>query len=143
MTGALYKRDVANYVLAGKATVTVVSKDGARRYTYFVKKSPGHRDTYFVNLLVGPDNTKDYRFIGVYFSDDKRFYVTRQYRSVDTHSWPTYLRMAKHFFQVLDDPSDEFTVYHSGKCGRCGRKLTTPESISRGLGPECCKLGAY
>jgi hypothetical protein len=28
-------------------------------------------------------------------------------------------------------------VLHSGRCGRCGRTLTTPDSIERGLGPEC------
>lgn len=26
---------------------------------------------------------------------------------------------------------------HVGKCGRCGRKLTDPESIAVGLGPDC------
>ena len=29
------------------------------------------------------------------------------------------------------------TVFHDGKCGRCGRKLTVPESIQSGLGPVC------
>lgn len=34
------------------------------------------------------------------------------------------------------------TVRHEGKCGRCGRKLTVPESIDRGIGPECAgKMG--
>jgi len=28
-------------------------------------------------------------------------------------------------------------VYHEGRCGRCGRKLTTPASIEAGFGPEC------
>jgi Family of unknown function (DUF6011) len=28
-------------------------------------------------------------------------------------------------------------VWHEGRCGRCGRKLTVPESIARGIGPEC------
>ena len=30
-------------------------------------------------------------------------------------------------------------VYHVGKCGRCGKKLTDPESILTGLGPSCSK----
>lgn len=30
-------------------------------------------------------------------------------------------------------------VHHLGKCGRCGRKLSDPASIERGLGPECLK----
>ena len=28
---------------------------------------------------------------------------------------------------------------HSGCCGRCGRKLTVPESIDTGLGPVCAR----
>ena len=29
------------------------------------------------------------------------------------------------------------TVRHMGKCGCCGRALTVPESLDRGIGPEC------
>lgn len=33
-------------------------------------------------------------------------------------------------------------VRHEGRCGRCGRPLTDPDSIKRGFGPECIqKLG--
>jgi uncharacterized metal-binding protein YceD (DUF177 family) len=28
-------------------------------------------------------------------------------------------------------------VDHMGKCGRCGRPLTVPESVRSGFGPEC------
>lgn len=31
------------------------------------------------------------------------------------------------------------TIYHVGKCGMCGRKLTDPTSIATGLGPICAK----
>ena len=31
-------------------------------------------------------------------------------------------------------------VWHEGSCGRCGRKLTVPESIENGLGPVCAGL---
>jgi hypothetical protein len=30
-------------------------------------------------------------------------------------------------------------VHHEGRCGRCGRTLTVPESIESGIGPECAK----
>ena len=33
-----------------------------------------------------------------------------------------------------------FEVWHEGKCGRCGAKLTVPESVASGFGPECVKL---
>lgn len=31
-------------------------------------------------------------------------------------------------------------IWHEGKCGRCGRQLTVPESIESGFGPECVKM---
>jgi hypothetical protein len=31
-------------------------------------------------------------------------------------------------------------VWHEGRCGRCGRKLTVPESIESGFGPECASI---
>jgi len=32
---------------------------------------------------------------------------------------------------------DQVEVWHEGRCARCGRRLTVPESISSGFGPEC------
>lgn len=31
----------------------------------------------------------------------------------------------------------ECEVWHDGTCARCGRTLTTPESVAAGLGPIC------
>lgn len=44
------------------------------------------------------------------------------------------------FFQALATGRDldgVAEVRHAGKCGRCGRKLTVPESIDTGFGPSC------
>jgi hypothetical protein len=30
-------------------------------------------------------------------------------------------------------------IWHEGRCGKCGRTLTVPDSIANGLGPECIK----
>lgn len=37
----------------------------------------------------------------------------------------------------------EFVLAGEGKCGRCARRLTTPESVQLGFGPECAKLLGY
>ena len=29
------------------------------------------------------------------------------------------------------------TIYHEGRCGRCGWPLTVPSSVKAGYGPEC------
>ena len=31
-------------------------------------------------------------------------------------------------------------VWHEGRCGKCGRVLTVPESLILGLGPECAQM---
>jgi hypothetical protein len=32
---------------------------------------------------------------------------------------------------------DALEIWHEGRCGRCARRLTVPESIAQGFGPEC------
>jgi hypothetical protein len=32
---------------------------------------------------------------------------------------------------------DLVELYHEGRCGRCGRTLTVPESVATGFGPNC------
>jgi hypothetical protein len=32
-------------------------------------------------------------------------------------------------------------IWHEGRCGRCGRKLTVPDSIAIGIGPDCLTRG--
>jgi len=34
---------------------------------------------------------------------------------------------------------NQLLYYHEGRCGRCARRLTVPESIINGIGPECAK----
>lgn len=47
-------------------------------------------------------------------------------------------RLPFHWFIChMEDKQVEF--WHEGQCGVCARKLTDPESIKRGIGPECAK----
>ncbi len=36
--------------------------------------------------------------------------------------------------------SHGYKLVHEGRCGRCGRTLTVPESVTEGIGPECRKI---
>ncbi|MCH9729159.1 MAG: hypothetical protein K0U84_05675 [Actinomycetia bacterium] len=42
---------------------------------------------------------------------------------------------------IVENPGKYAGRYgmHSGNCGFCGRKLTDPASVERGIGPECLK----
>lgn len=126
-----------DFILAGNATFTLVSKDTERRFTYKMQRCKTNPHAYFVNLLHGPDNTSDYHYVGVYFDDTSIFHLVKTYRENANHTWPPSVRAINYFLQNIDHLSDRLVIYHEGRCARCGRKLTTPESLITGFGPEC------
>lgn len=133
---------VKAYMKAGNATITIRSKVTGNRFTYKIKASePDDRypnQVWFVSVLNGPDNWTNYMYMGKINADFKMFQWTRASRvGTDALSWKAF----DYLFKALDDAplffSDKMEVWHEGKCGRCGRKLTVPESIERGIGPDC------
>lgn len=134
---ALFKmgnKDVISFVTAGNATLTLESGVTGVRYTYRVTKSEDGR-CWFVGLMQGNDNEK-YNYIA-YFRRDMILRSSSKARlpftSTPVVAFDFFLKNLRHL------PSN-LNVYHSCKCGRCGRTLTTPDSILHGIGPECRKL---
>ena len=41
---------------------------------------------------------------------------------------------------LASDFNQSLEIRHSGRCGYCGRHLTTPESVDTGFGPDCSAL---
>lgn len=70
--------------------------------------------------------------IGTYYPRNGRFYE-------DRNADPARVWAAAAVLQWLNgNASEENTeFYESNECGRCGRQLTDPVSIERGIGPEC------
>jgi hypothetical protein len=136
MRGQLAAGKRKGFILAGNAIFTVRSKATQTRFTYKVQQSdpakcrPGMMPVYFVSLLNGADNTGDFAYIGTIFADG--FRVTRKSRvAASAPSAIAFSWLMKH----LEDARVE--VWHEGRCGRCGRTLTVPESIESGIGPIC------
>lgn len=129
----------AAFVMAGNATLTLRSTKTDARYTYKVrladKKQPSDAPAYFVSLLSGPDNDADFTYLGMIFSTG--FKLTKKSR-LPTTALP--VRAFAYFYSncvVAGRMPSELQVWHEGRCGACGRKLTVPESLVTGLGPEC------
>lgn len=137
----LNKADVKAFVMAGNAIVTLQSGKTGKHYTYKITRCKDDSSLYFIRHLVGPDNTKDYRYIGCYYADSQYLHLAMPWRGYNTDLCPGSIRAIDYLFKHLDNLPDNLHVYHEGRCGRCGRLLTTPESIERGLGPECYKYG--
>lgn len=140
LTTAQFARE---FMLAGKARVTFVSERTGTRFTYriaakLVQANKQPTGPWFVALLNGQDNTRDFAFLGTIFDD-------RTYRHGGKSVIAADAASAKGFAWVWDRLArDEMPagveIWHSGTCGRCSRDLTVPESIARGLGPICADL---
>ena len=120
------------FVFAGNAVVTLQGKH--KRFTYRVLKNGNENSnaTHWIHVLYGADNESDYKFLGG--MSPHGFYVSsRSTIRKDAESAVAFAWFASH----PEDP--QVTVFHAGTCGRCGRMLTTPESIRTGLGPVCAE----
>jgi Family of unknown function (DUF6011) len=120
----------------GKAIFTVSNPKG-EYYTFKIlhpKKKP-----FFVSLLNGPDNTSNYVYLGIYNPQNFQIYLTEKSK-FNTESTPVkVVRWAIKQISLNKQMPYGYKIQHENKCCRCGRKLTTPESIENGIGPECIK----
>jgi hypothetical protein len=135
------------FITAGKAIFTVEIpaeyQQGKGHYTYRIslKKAKGkYGDTFFVSLLTGPDNTSDFSYMGILNPQTGAVRTTQaSVRFAETYPLRLLNRVLGRVWaddaQSIMDAG--FNLHHEGRCGRCGRRLTVPESIETGLGPEC------
>lgn len=131
-------KDIKNFIFGGNATITLESVKSNKHFTFKVRiaKKDDDNSPFFVSLLTGADNYSNYSYIGIITSDKKSFKITQKSKvKSDTISFKAF----NYFFTQLmkNKINPDLKIYHSGTCGRCGRKLTDPESIKRGLGPYC------
>jgi hypothetical protein len=134
-------RHVLAFLLAGNSHATFVSRKTGTRFTYRLRApKEGSKDVRFVAVLTGPD---DYRFVGTVFLRDRqgadqaprfvyspRSSIGATAPSVKAFEW-VWRRLAG------GQATAGVEIWHEGRCGKCGRRLTDPESISTGLGPVC------
>lgn len=141
MRGRMTEADaVEKFILAGNATITLRSVATGMRWTFRIRKPDdfkGDRPIWFVSVLKGEDNENDYGYIGQIRGQAMPHYERGR------KCWPSFFNASDGFMwfsrwlfeRDVVPPSVE--VWHEGRCGRCNRKLTVPESIESGFGPEC------
>lgn len=130
------------YALAGRAVLTVVSGATGSHVTFKVRRSKRDGSPFwFVDARTGSqeiaDDRKLWRLIGTI---SPRGYADA--RKPKLPAGAPAIRAARWFFSRLLGSTatiEGVEVWHEGACGRCGRALTDPVSIARGIGPECIK----
>lgn len=135
---------ISEFLTAGNAIFTLRSIVTSKRHTFRVthKEFDNGREFWFVSSLTGPSNESDYHYLGSIINDGgvlayrlsakspsandvRHTIITWMVRQLSKGSWP----------------SEKCEFWHEGRCGKCGRRLTDPESIKTGLGPICSGLG--
>lgn len=137
---------IQKFILAGNATITLVSRRTGSRFTYKISQAKDDDDLvprrlWFVSLLTGQDNETNYQYLG---HINSRLLYKHGDKSPISSGAPS-ARAFMWFFDHVEEnePLNSYAlfsgveVWHEGKCGRCGRKLTVPSSIESGFGPEC------
>jgi len=132
--------DVYQYITGGRGAFTLLSLTTGTRFTYKISTTK-NRHPFFVSLLTRPDNETGYEYLGTIFNTDG----TLVYRSTPKSRIAAGAQSNKAISWFLTAINkgvmpEQVAFFHEGRCGRCGRKLTTPESIKRGLGPHCANI---
>ena len=134
-----------NFFFGGNATFTVESLKSGQHKTFKIRQGKANplypKPVWFVSLLTGSDNENSYTYIGMVNPENGALTLTRKsQRNDQSIDVLTFRFVMNHLFSDRIYPNAK--VHHEGKCGCCGRKLTVPESIERGIGPECwSKMG--
>lgn len=127
-----------DFITAGNATFTVKSLKTGVRFTYKVTMPEDNDNMLFINLLTGTDNESSYSYIFHLYQKDGVPMLVHSKKARITEDAPACVAFKYVFYNLLvgkEMPLVE--IWHEGRCGRCGRKLTVPESIDSGYGPEC------
>ena len=94
---------------------------------------PGRR---LVGLLSGPDNESDYIAFGVLSESGDVVHLWKKHKQSEFFRWVS---------AALLDPDrfvDRVEFSFDGRCRRCNRLLTCPESVESGIGPVCSEREA-
>jgi len=137
--------DLERFALAGNARLTLRSKSTGTRFTYSVKQArfeDGALNTqlYFVKVLTRPDN---YDYLGLLRLVQGKWIFTHSPKSRISKEAPSCVAFSYVWRAVQEDHASAFSkieAWHEGRCGRCNRPLTVPESIERGIGPDCAEM---
>lgn len=120
--------DLPKLLIAGNALLTFQSRATGNHLTFHIVEAveKGLYKVYHKGKVIGLIHSKLYQF-EIY---PKAITFTP---AQDGFAWIWK-------YCVFPEQLDKYLIiYNEGKCVRCGRTLTTPESVSMSIGPECAK----
>ena len=130
--------DLQTYCFGGRGVVTLHNPVTNVHHTYYIKKPQNEdefpQDVYFVYAVHVAEGINKCFYIGMI--EQGKFRLTRASRYA-THT--AIVKGANYLMRMMHDIKAfrKMNVYHEGMCSVCGRPLTSPKSLHRGIGPKC------
>jgi len=121
--------DLKGFLLAGNAMATFMNRETGNKYLYRVRRT--HKGAIDWerkrSWLVAMKTITGFQNIGVILWNG-------QYKGKDASQGQ---KVFDWVWRHQNHLPPQVEVWHIGRCGQCGRKLTDPESVERGIGPVC------
>ena len=134
------------YMYAGHAIFTVSNAQTGARMTFKVKESKKNANRFFVTGSLLGDGDASYVKLGSIYhgrswngvAKADQFFIDENCPETETSVSIRAVRfLMKHNTNISAFP--HAVVQMKDNCVRCGRKLTTPESIESRMGAECAR----
>jgi hypothetical protein len=143
MEKLLSHTNALKFIFAGKSLFTLKNNVTGNRHTFKIKAAKDkatnepNPNFHFVSLRTKGDGQGDYLYTGC-ISNRNHFFQTSKSKIAPDHNSVAVIKyVIAHL--TTGNLNSCVEIWHEGKCGRCGRVLTVPESIESGIGPECAK----
>ena len=129
------------FFFAGRSTLTFRNNEKGTHITVRVKQLKDRKDRktllpiFYVFVSLVGDSEYGFRFGGTIFKDSLHLKLGR-----DVEAGGQLHKVMEFIMGALANPESlkkRVSLLHEGKCCRCSRQLTHPESINTGFGPEC------
>lgn len=120
------------FILAGNALITIKSLKTSKHFTFLIRKKK-QADIWFVSVAYN-GNDRYFNYLGCILPDHTFTHTKASKVANDATSFKAFN------WSWNNLSSDQIEILHEGRCGRCGRVLTEPDSIKSGFGPFCRSL---
>lgn len=139
--------DNATLLLAGNCIFTAKSDLTGTYFTYKITQDKSTKHHWFVRALMGDNinNSRDWYYLGIIYAEFAEGvgyipeYTFMTTKNSCCNESDLRVKAIKYIVASLPELPRQVTLYHQCRCARCGRRLTSPESIKLGIGKDCLK----
>lgn len=140
MENEIDRGTIESFLLAGNCTF-IIYQDGTektpvvkKKYKLKLKEKGGNG--YY--LYTTENNGNSMKYHGFLIKGDRSWFYYPGKKVVGTSKYNNAnVKGLLWVLNHLDRLPSAVHILHTGKCSRCGRTLTDPESMKYGMGPEC------